>query len=295
MTWPDASRGSCQVCGGDQLRGLDAYAEARLVRCVKCGFTFASSDPSDDELAAHYENYGTAWIDSPITRNRYQELLRMLEPYRRTNRILDVGCGAGFFLEEAASLGWQVHGTEAGARALEINRNKGFSVVAAPTAAEAFPAGHFDVVTAFEVIEHVRDPRREVQSIAKWLRTDGLFYCTTPNFDSFSRRALGPRWTIISYPEHLSYFTPTTLTRLLTDLGFEQRRVVTTGISPSALRTRVRRSDSSTTRTGQPDDERLRTAAEASRVLSILKSSVNWTLSSISLGDTIKGYFELRA
>src|SRR5436305_4997576 len=112
---------------------------------------FAARIPTDAELAAYYENYGHAWHDSPITRRRYADVLDSLEPYRDRNRLLDMGCGAGYFLEEARSRGWEVHGTEYSRWALELTQRKRLNVVQAPIGLGIYDPDSFDVVTAFEV------------------------------------------------------------------------------------------------------------------------------------------------
>src|SRR4051812_43133489 len=172
---------------------------------------FAGRMPTDTELAAYYQDYGHAWQDSPITRKRYAEVLDSLEPYRDRNRLLDVGCGAGYFLEEARSRNWEVHGTEYSGLALEVGRGKRLNVVQAPMRLGVFEPDSFDVVTAFEVFEHVSDPMAEAKVVAHVLRDGGALYLTVPNFNALSRRLLGPRWNVIDYPEHLCYFTSTTV------------------------------------------------------------------------------------
>lgn len=250
---------------------------------------FAARIPAPDELRAHYLDYGHAWQDSPITRARYQELLKSFEPYRRTNRILDFGCGAGYFLEEARLCGWEVHGTEFSGLALQMARSKGLEVTAAPIDRSAFPPGHFDVVSAFEVFEHVSDPLAEAGLVAHLVRPGGLLYCTTPNFDALSRRLLGPGWNVIGYPEHLCYFTAQTLRRWLEGAGFVTQSVLSTGLSVSRLR---HESPSTAVEAGTTcGDEQLRQAIEASRALRLGKDVANRLLSSMHLGDTLKGHF----
>jgi 2-polyprenyl-3-methyl-5-hydroxy-6-metoxy-1,4-benzoquinol methylase len=254
---------------------------------------FAGRVPTQVELEEHYRDYGHAWHDSPITRRRYRELLDSFEPHRATNRILDFGCGAGFFLEEARARGWEAHGTEFSGLALELARSKELPVLEAPVTADAFPAGHFDVITAFEVFEHVEDPRGQAALIARWLRPGGLLYCTTPNFASLSRRLLGSRWNVIDYPEHLCYFTPATLRSWLGGSGFRTESVRSTGVSVSRLRNRA----PAPAQEGQPvsADEQLREAIEGSRLLGLGKRAANGVLSALGLGDTLKGRFRLSA
>jgi 2-polyprenyl-3-methyl-5-hydroxy-6-metoxy-1,4-benzoquinol methylase len=285
---------SCPVCAG-QIRDLDGgYRSAWLARCRDCRVVFSARRPTDDELARHYANYGSRSFDSPLTRRRYQELLDSFEPYRRTNRILDIGCGRGDLLDEARKRGWNAFGTEFSARSLAIATGRGLNVVQAPATIDTFEAGAFDVITAIEVVEHLRDPTPEAQIVAHALRAGGLFYCTTPNFDSLSRRLVGSRWVNIEYPEHLFYFTAKTLERWLVRHGLEATSIISTGFSPSALRRSVSPSDPRFT-TGSGSDEAVRVAFERSTLLGGVKRAVNRTLTALSAGDTLKGRFERRA
>lgn len=289
----DGWHDQCLICRSRRLRTLPRYERAHLVRCVDCGMTFARRVPTDDELARHYQNYGHAWYDSPITRQRYRELLDGFESRRQTNRLFDCGCGAGYFLEEARSRGWEVYGSEYSSYALELTRAKGLEVVEAPIAYETYPPDYFDVVTAFEVFEHLRAPLGEATIVAHILRPGGLLYCTTPNFNSLSRRLLGSRWSLIEYPEHLSYFTPATLRSWLERVGFEPTIVTTSGISLSRLRRGPSQASDSAT-TSADDTEGLRGAIEHSRSLRLAKGGANAALAALAAGDTIKAHFTLR-
>jgi SAM-dependent methyltransferase len=250
---------------------------------------FAGRVPTDSELQAHYWDYGHSWQDSPITRKRYAELLDGFEPARNTGRILDFGCGAGYFLEAALARGWEAYGTEYSGLALELAREKGLQVAPAPLGTDEFEAGSFDVITAFEVFEHVRDPRTEASTVARLLRPGGLLYCTTPNFNALSRRLLGARWGVISYPEHLCYFTPRTLRYWLSGHGFKAESIRSTGISLAGLREGISPKPSTTTPAAA--DQRLREITEGSSALRLSKQGINGLLSLLAIGDTLKGRF----
>jgi 2-polyprenyl-3-methyl-5-hydroxy-6-metoxy-1,4-benzoquinol methylase len=269
---------------------LHGFARAHLVRCYGCGVTFAGRLPTEAELGRHYRDYGHAWHDSSITRLRYRELLDSFEPYRNTGRLLDVGCGAGFFLDEGRARGWQVCGTEYGEHALALARGRGHEVVDAPLELDSFGQATFDVVTAFEVFEHVRDPMREAAVLAHVLRRGGLLYCTTPNFNSLTRRLLRARWSVIDYPEHLWYFTPKTLRSWLTRSGFVAQAVTSSGVSLSRWRAAVHRAEPGLP-TCESADERLRTTIEQSHLLRRAKAAANRSLAALGAGDTVKGWF----
>jgi 2-polyprenyl-3-methyl-5-hydroxy-6-metoxy-1,4-benzoquinol methylase len=285
-------RVECPICGHRRFGPLAHYRRAHLVRCERCRQVFSARRPADAELAHNYGQYPREDLVSPITRQRYCKLLEGFVEYRQTNRLLDFGCGLGFFLEEAQAAGWQAHGSEFESRAVEINRAKGLSCAQAPIGPDDFGPGWFDVITAFEVVEHLRDPREDARLIAQLLRPGGLFYCTTPNFASLSRRALRSRWAVIEYPEHLLYFTPRTLCGWLAEFGFQPVRLTTTGL------TLARRRDGARVEAEShrlPDQEQFRATVESSRVLRSAKVAVNSVLQLLGAGDTIKGYFELSA
>jgi 2-polyprenyl-3-methyl-5-hydroxy-6-metoxy-1,4-benzoquinol methylase len=287
-------RDSCPVCASRDLRALAGYERAHLARCRSCGMTFSNRLPTESELTAHYADYGHAWNDSPITRARYQELLESFEPYRQTSRLLDVGCGAGFFLEEARDRGWQVHGNEFSAHAIEVNRAKGLDVIHGPITLDTFEPGRFDVITAFEVFEHVADPTDQGLLLARILRPGGLLYCTTPNFNALSRRILKARWNVIDYPEHLCYYTPATIRSWLGGAGFAPESVTSTGIDISRLREGLS-APAGEAAPHESTDEELRTTIEGSSMLRLGKTAANRTLSAFGAGDTLKARFRRRA
>ncbi|MCB0790162.1 MAG: class I SAM-dependent methyltransferase [Flavobacteriales bacterium] len=285
---------SCLICGSASIAGLLGYHGSKgLVRCRACGFVFMERIPTEQELNAYYSSYSytTEGYLSPITVKRYQELLDEFEPYRKSGRLLDVGCGRGYFLIEARKRGWEVHGTEYSEAAIRLGERNGITMHAGKLGPDSFPEGVFDVVTSFEVMEHINNPLEDLAHIHRALRDGGLYYCTTPNFNSLLRYHLKDRYNIINYPEHLSYYTRSTLGRVLRTAGFRKRKVLTTGISLSRLKT-------SKGDKGEPliaadsSDERLRQRIDSRWHMEVAKNLVNRLLSITGLGMSLKGYFE---
>jgi 2-polyprenyl-3-methyl-5-hydroxy-6-metoxy-1,4-benzoquinol methylase len=290
MSQPDQFHKHCLVCRSTKLHTLSKYQHAFLNQCINCRFIFALKIPGEQDLTLHYTNYPRYDILSPITIKRYHQLLNEFEKYRQTNNILDIGCSNGYFLETAKQRGWNVYGQEYADECIEICKNKGINIKQGYLENINFENNFFDIITSFEVIEHINTPVTHTQTIYRILRNGGLFYFTTPNFNSISRNILGYKWNIIEYPEHLSYFTPQTIKHLLIQSNFKKLKIKTTGISLSRIKQSKSSYSHSSCLSNNPD-EMYRQKAEKNLFFKILKDSVNFILNLFKKGDTIKGYF----
>lgn len=281
---------SCLLCKGTNLAPLAGYEKAHLCQCKSCSFVFAQQIPTVQELIEYYDGYGRNDYLSPITIKRYHELLDQFEPFRKTNNLIDVGCGIGYFLEVAKERGWNVYGTEYTDEAIRICSEKGITMKQGKLNPDDFKDIEFDIVTSFEVLEHINNPLEEVANFNTILRTGGLVYFTTPNFNSLLRYRLKANYNVITYPEHLSYYTPKTISRLFTAKGFKKKKVETTGISLTRLKTS--KGESSQAYISETsDDEQLRNNIETKWYLQVAKTIINKTLTLFGIGDSLKGWF----
>ena len=281
---------SCLICDSTKIIDLKKYDENFLVKCKECSFVFSKKIPSEKELENHYEGYSRNDYLSPITIKRYHELLDQFEKYRKTNKLLDVGCGIGYFLEEAKKRGWEVYGTEYTEEAIEICSNKGISMQKGVLTPSNYDLESFDIITSFEVIEHINNPREELNNFYKLLRKGGLVYVTTPNFNSILRYRLKSAYNVISYPEHLSYYTPKTLNKVFIQSGFKTKTITTTGFSFTRLKISKGISNQPII-SKQSDDEKIRNLAESSKLVGALKVTINQLLTFFGIGDNLKGWF----
>lgn len=288
----------CTLCNKKSLTPLIGYeTSGELVQCSNCRMVFASMIPSESLLADHYGNYGMFAKLSETTIKRYNQLLDKFENYRKTNRILDVGCGEGFFLEQAIKRGWDVFGTEYAQQYIEICKNKGIHMNVGILDPSNYPVESFDIITSFEVLEHLIYPVNELKIFNTLLRKGGITYITTPNFNSLSRRIQGNRWSVISFPDHLSYFTAGTLHKALSQTGFEKIRVQTTGISiartqQALFHPKEKENENPVTKNShQPIDSVWQGRIENNSILKILKRIINMLLTSTRLGDGIKAIY----
>ena len=204
--------------------------------------------------------------------------------------MIDVGCGIGYFLEEAKKRGWEVYGTEFTDEAIEICSKKEIKMNKGALNPNNYDSQEFDVITSFEVIEHINNPQEELANFYKILRKGGLVYCTTPNFNSLLRYRLKEKYNVLCYPEHLSYYTPKTLKHIFEKEGFRTKSIKATGISLTRLKTSKSTSNQELI-SKTSDDEIIRNRFENNVILKILKKSINWFLTFFGIGDALKGMF----
>jgi SAM-dependent methyltransferase len=202
-------------------RRLPDRLHFRLVRCDRCGLL--RSDPIADPalLARLYARSSFDYGDETASiRRTYGRYLARLHP-RRHDALLEIGCGNGFFLEEAVAQGyreaWGVEPSrDAVARASPQVRARIILEVMRPG---LFDSERFDAVCAFQVLEHVPDPAGLLTECLRLLRPGGKLLLLNHDSGALTARVLGERSPIIDL-EHLFLYSRATLARLATQCGF---------------------------------------------------------------------------
>ncbi|MFZ0773645.1 MAG: class I SAM-dependent methyltransferase [Candidatus Sulfotelmatobacter sp.] len=136
-------------------------------------------------------------------------------------KLLDVGCALGFMLEEAKGAGWNPVGVETSEFAARYAaQHTGCPVYAGTLQKAALPSESFDVVTLMDVIEHVPEPVELIAEIYRILRPGGVLLIVTPNFGSLFVRLYRLNAYGVWPDQHVVYFKPSTMARLLRKVGF---------------------------------------------------------------------------
>jgi 2-polyprenyl-3-methyl-5-hydroxy-6-metoxy-1,4-benzoquinol methylase len=247
-----ASGDSCNLCGANQHVVLRREKGFSIVQCLDCGLRYLYPPPmieetnelysehyfsSDDALGRGYADYAEQAANLRAT---FRDRLRFLPPAGPNNRLLDVGAAAGFFVEQARRAGWNAEGLEPSKWASAYARD----YVKVPVregilTSSTFSENSFDVVTFWEVIEHLPDPRGFLEQVARITKPGGTIYLSTPDSDSIVAKVLGKNWLgWRKVPEHLFFFGRRVLTRMLNETGFDvidARYVTLTVTWPYAL------------------------------------------------------------
>jgi SAM-dependent methyltransferase len=220
---------SCWICGGATAVDPE-YANTPLIRCTQCGFLF-SPQRSAEELQAlyadsYFETYAGHGDYASDPAQRRHEARRRLEWIAEwappPGNLLEIGSAAGFFLDEARSDGYTVAGIEPGEAVSAYSREQfGLDVRTTFLEQAELPAAHYDVICAFHVLEHIYDPHDFLRLLRASIADDGHLMLEIPNIASALARHLGSRWFHLDPMNHVGFYEPEHLRRLLGECGFE--------------------------------------------------------------------------
>jgi 2-polyprenyl-3-methyl-5-hydroxy-6-metoxy-1,4-benzoquinol methylase len=190
--------------------------------------------PSPSELSSLYSSgtyrsaSGKRFVGLVETWVYFARQLRRkrIEKYKRTGRILDIGCGRGVFLDVMRKHGWKVAGTEYNKETAEsINKNYNINIVTGDPGDWGFPPESFDVVTMNHVLEHMSAPESAIGECSRLLEKGGLLVVAVPNITSL-QSAMGKHlWFHLDIPYHLYHFSEEGLASLLEKYNFNLLKI----------------------------------------------------------------------
>jgi SAM-dependent methyltransferase len=223
----------CPICGQD---GAQDWLQApdrlhgrqekyTLVRCPACSLVWLNNPPKPAEMHLHYTDAYNKLIsaggeNSPA---RWGFRKEALAQYKQSGTLLDLGCSSGSFLAFMRSESWKLYGIEMsteGARTAESR--SGAQVFGGDILDAPFPRESFDVITCFDVLEHLYKPRQVMARVAEWLKPGGIFYVLVPNVDSAEGRVFGSYWHGLELPRHLFHYSPASLKFLAESAGLRE-------------------------------------------------------------------------
>jgi len=229
---------NCPVCQTESAGRVAQKKPWSYYRCTSCPLVFLHPQPSVSELISAYQGYlpGSrdeiqAWFQS------LEDVIRksadLIEARVQPGRILDVGCGYGFFLHHMAQKGWQADGIEISRSGRDYCRTHfpGIEVQSTPLPNSSIPDGSYDAVTLFYVIEHLDDPLRVLRETFRLLKPGGMLLLRWPQSTPIVR-LLGPfaRYLDLYHtPYHLFDFSKFFIEKSLSTIGFNDIKTIICG------------------------------------------------------------------
>lgn len=229
----------CTVCKSTETVLWIRKNNHTLYRCKGCHLIFIFPAPTAT-ANIYAEGYfygatgGFGYIDydeaKKLDTQTFETYLDKIAAfYPGTGKLLDVGAATGQFLTSAQARGWDVAGIEISDAAAERGRTQGLKIKTGTLSDADFPQHTFDVITLWDVLEHLPDPHDALKRLSALLKPNGLLLLNLPDAGSLYARTSGRFWQLILPPEHIYLYNKKNLELLLTHYGFSVLHMTTIG------------------------------------------------------------------
>lgn len=221
---------NCPSCNNKYKKFVCEKDNLKIVKCNKCSLIYVSPTFDYEHYLKLYSNQSYQNIVRKLGEKSHEyrkkrfgsERLNILKRHYQKKRcsLLEIGCSTGFFIEQVKKNGWDALGLELNPSAVKFAQDRKLNVINKDFTKMKFKT-KFDIICAFDVLEHLYDPLKVVKKVKKVLKKNGLFFLYVPNWQSATRLLIGEENSHFVWPtHHLTYFTPSTLENFLSRQGF---------------------------------------------------------------------------
>ena len=221
----------CILCGARDREALIKMDSWNVYKCSSCGLGFLDPRPTEEDIAKLYskeycEKYfieggkpNSAEFKKRLSLETHR--IRFFKGIKGKGRVLDIGCGYGYFLAACRNHGYDVQGLDISGWASQHATEKLDLPITLGLIDEVeLPHQSFDIITMWHFLEHTPNPRKAILKARDWLKNDGVLIIDVPNYEGTDARKNWKEWVGWSVPYHLYHFTPQTLKQLLLVCGF---------------------------------------------------------------------------
>jgi len=254
-TFPATFPTVCNLCGKADTTFITKQNSFKVVQCNLCGFVYVNPRPKLTAMKDFYIDYHRNRIGDPHLWKPYMQkiftksatLLQRLYPQK--GRLLDIGCGYGFFVEEAIKRGWQAEGIDLSEDCVAFAKKRGQNVTLA-LPEDIKEKNSFDAITMFYVLEHLPDPLSTLRTVKKLLKPGGVLLLRVPHTTPIVKllKPMKIKNNLFDPPFHLCDFSPDTIGKILKKAGFtHSRTMIGGGTAPPKFAPRLTSALSTTT------------------------------------------------
>lgn len=229
---------ACLICGSEnssvRYTATDHFVSNEsfaVVECMVCGFNYTHNFPSADSIGPYYKSddyISHSDTQKGLVNKAYHTVRKIMlsRKYRLIKRLtdgkklLDIGCGTGYFPAYMKSKFYDVSGMEMDAGARNFAKaHFNVDVFDPPTMLNEKHSREFDIITLWHVLEHLHEPVDYINWIKDSLKDDGVLIIAIPNCNSFDAGIYGKYWAAYDVPRHLWHFTPDTFQAFISQFG----------------------------------------------------------------------------
>ncbi|MDO8619148.1 MAG: class I SAM-dependent methyltransferase [Candidatus Daviesbacteria bacterium] len=217
----------CPIC--NQNKWLKYLSD--LVRCLNCGFIRAQDkyfkiNPTEFYGQNYFTSgYGDYTKEQAALEKNFQDRIQRIRKYQDGGKLLEIGCAHGYFLKSAQKY-YQCFGIDLNPEVTAVTKkNTNAKIFTGDFLTQKFPKNYFDIVCMFDTIEHLKYPEKYLKKVNEILKPNGFIVIETGDIDSLVAKLQGKGWRLIMLPDHLQYFSKSSLIKLLTNSGFKIRQV----------------------------------------------------------------------
>ena len=227
----ERSNFSCILCGSSKYGLLCSKDNWQVYKCENCGLGVLDPWPDKEEQnklysEAYFQSHYEAKIplDSAKMKQRLKQenhRLRFFYKFKRSGKVLDIGCGRGYFLLACRKQGYKVEGIDISADAADYVKSE-LKIPLHVGELDSIDLGSksFDIITLWHCLEHTADPNSYLQRAHKWLKDDGILVVDVPNYAGYDACKYESKWQQWDLPFHFYHFTPNSIIALLQKNGF---------------------------------------------------------------------------
>ncbi len=213
----------CQLCLSGFSSPLYKVNSYQIRRCDECSFVFCERPENFNATLIYNTDYFTGGCNDgyfnygkseKILRKEFRSLVIDLVKKKSSGHLIEIGPAYGFFLQEGVHY-FSVKGFEVSREASQICQNKGLDVTNGDFLDASVDKESADIVVMFDTVEHLENPRKTLTKVYEVLKPGGLLLLTTGDIDSLMARLMRRHWRLMTPPQHLSFFSKTTIKKLL--------------------------------------------------------------------------------